>query len=178
MMAIWNGTAWRYIAATTPTNGTVLQVQSTTVTSAVTIAVSSTPVNITGMSVSITPKSTTSKVLIMGTINIGGGSSGALRTFVSLTGGNSGTGYRGDASGSNQRVVSSSDQSTDTYGSRQYQLLYLDSPSTISSVTYQAQAGSDSGSATLYLNRGFYDNSGFTNTARGASTIVAMEIAG
>lgn len=177
MVAVYNGTAWRYISATTPTNGTVLQVQSTTVTSVVTISGSSTPANITGMSVSITPKSSSSKVLIIGAINIGGGSSSSLRTFVSLTGGNAGTGYRGDANGSNQRVAISSDQPVDTYGVRQYNLLYLDAPATTSATTYQVQAGSDGGSTTLYLNRGFYDNSGLTNVARSASTITAMEIA-
>jgi hypothetical protein len=63
MVAIWNGTAWRYISATTPTNGTVLQTvvgtNSTTTTNN-----SSTYVD-TGLSATITPKSTSSKVLIL-----------------------------------------------------------------------------------------------------------------
>lgn len=61
MVAIWNGTAWRYIAATTPTNGTVLQVVSATKNQTLT---SSTSYVGTGLSLSITPKSTSSKILV------------------------------------------------------------------------------------------------------------------
>lgn len=63
MVAIWNGSSWRYIAATTPTNGTVLQVVTGTTSTTVTNN-SSTYVD-TGLSATITPKSTSSKVLIL-----------------------------------------------------------------------------------------------------------------
>jgi hypothetical protein len=62
MVAIWNGTAWRYIAATTPTNGTVLQV--VTATYSTETDNSTTTYSNTGLSAIITPKSTSSKVLI------------------------------------------------------------------------------------------------------------------
>lgn len=64
MVAIWNGTAWRYIAATTPTNGTVLQViRAVDSSSRQTTSTSFT--DVTGVSVTITPKSTTSSILVI-----------------------------------------------------------------------------------------------------------------
>ena len=63
MLAIWNGTAWRYIAAATPTNGTVLQVVTATHSTAVTN--STTTYANTGLTATITPKSSSSKILVL-----------------------------------------------------------------------------------------------------------------
>lgn len=81
MIAVWNGTAWRYIAATTPTNGTVLQMASATKTDTATLDQSS-YTDITGLSVSITPKSTSSKILVRMYVSVGTASS--ERAFFSL----------------------------------------------------------------------------------------------
>jgi hypothetical protein len=62
MMAIYNGTAWRYIAATTPTQGTVLQVVNATYSTQLGSS-SSTPAD-TGLTATITPKSSSSKILV------------------------------------------------------------------------------------------------------------------
>ena len=67
MVAIWNGTSWRYIAATTPTNGTVLQVVTGT-TNTQTSTGSGTYSDV-GLSATITPKSSSSKVLVFAQIN-------------------------------------------------------------------------------------------------------------
>jgi hypothetical protein len=64
MIAIYNGTAWRYIAAATPTNGTVLQVERDTDTTTRNTT-SSSFTDVTGVSVTITPKSITSKILVI-----------------------------------------------------------------------------------------------------------------
>ena len=61
MVALWNGSSWRYIASTTATNGTILQVVSATKNQTLT---SSTSYVGTGLSVSVTPKSTSSKILV------------------------------------------------------------------------------------------------------------------
>jgi hypothetical protein len=63
MMAIWNGTAWRYVAATTPTNGTVLQVVASTYSTSVNN--DTTTFADTGLTATITPKSTSSKILVL-----------------------------------------------------------------------------------------------------------------
>ena len=67
MVAIWNGSAWRYISATTPTNGTVLQI--TTGTTTTQTSTGSGTYSDAGLSASITPKSTSSKVLVFAQLN-------------------------------------------------------------------------------------------------------------
>jgi hypothetical protein len=62
MVAIWNGTAWRYISSTTATSGTVLQTVYAQTSAAVTYT--STTYIASGLSASITPKSTSSTILI------------------------------------------------------------------------------------------------------------------
>ena len=69
MVAIWNGTAWRYVGSAIPSvtsaiGGTVLQVVQTNV--AVNVNFAATLVT-TGITASITPKATSSKILITGT---------------------------------------------------------------------------------------------------------------
>jgi hypothetical protein len=64
MLAIWNGTAWRYIAATTPTNGTVLQIVQASY-SAVIVSNSTTTMADTNLTATITPKSSSSKILVV-----------------------------------------------------------------------------------------------------------------
>ena len=62
MVAIWNGTAWRYISATTATSGTVLQTVYAQTSAVVTY--DTTTYKASGLSVSITPKSTSSTILV------------------------------------------------------------------------------------------------------------------
>lgn len=68
MVAIWNGTAWRYISATTPTNGTVLQIVYASY--ATDTANASTTYADTGLTATITPKSTSSKILVSASIPV------------------------------------------------------------------------------------------------------------
>lgn len=136
----------------------VLQTVSTTLTTATSVGGSAFG-SITGLSATITPSSTSSKVLIMATVN--GGTFMAVR----LSGGNS-SAYRGgggvqaassDSSGNNDYVATAS-------------LLYLDSPATTSAVTYQVEAR-DMVGATVYINRSTNSATAFV-----ASTITVMEI--
>jgi hypothetical protein len=159
MVAIWNGTAWRYISATTPTNGTVLQTVYASHSTVITTT-STTPAN-TGLAATITPKSTSSKILVLQNTNF-------------LVSGNSG--YAG------VRVVKTIGGTTTTVISNQYgtgvgstvpdttgldSQFALDSPSTTSSITYTVQFWRQDGSGTLYAQ---YNGN--------PSTIVLMEIAG
>jgi len=68
MIAVWNGTAWRYISATTPTNGTVLQIVYASY--ATDTANASTTYADTGLTATITPKSTSSKILVLASIPV------------------------------------------------------------------------------------------------------------
>ena len=150
----------------------VLQVVSTTKTDTYTDAsASGTLTTITGLSATITPSSTSSKILIYVTLNYG--ANGGNRAIFGLTGGNTATAYRGDAAGSRRQVATGA-QSIDANDVVPVTMLYLDSPATTSATTYSAQAADIAG-GTLYINRSSTDTNG-TNYARYASTIVVAEI--
>ena len=133
--------------------------------------------NITGFSVSITPSSTSSKVLLTGFMSVGTNSS----SFHAL-------GYRiyrggtllnvGDADGNRARTTGGTNFGNG--GNRSPSTVainFLDSPSTTSSVTYNVRFYNQyAANTTLYLNRGgnTENNSGRT---RATSTITAMEVA-
>ena len=136
----------------------VLQTVSTTLTTAVSVGGSAWG-DVTGLAATITPSATSSKILIIASVN--GGTSAQFK----ITGGNAAS-YRG--TGGDQAASA-------TYaGNNDYienaVMLYLDSPATTSATTYQVQA-KDKVNATVYINRS--QNSA---TAYTTSTITVMEI--
>ena len=150
----------------------VLQVVSSTKSDTYTdSSASGTLTTITGLSATITPSSTSSKILIYVTLNYG--ANGGNRAVFGLTGGNTATAYRGDAAGSRRQVATGA-QSIDANDVVPVTMLYLDSPATTSATTYSAQAADIAG-GTLYVNRSSTDTNS-TNYARYASTIVVAEI--
>jgi hypothetical protein len=147
----------------------VLQVGSTTKTDTFTTS-SASFVDVTGLTVSITPSSTTSKVLVIVDTKLGGSNTTTypgvqlLRDSTDI--------YTGDAAGS--RVSASFGAnivSIDTLYS--VGLAFLDSPNTTSATTYKIQARSNSGA--MYVNRTFTDTSS-TAFYRVPSSITVMEI--
>jgi len=162
----YDGSSWAAVGA----GGKILQVVSTTKTDTFTTT-SGTYVDITGMSVSITPSSATSKVLVMVSLQ-GMGDPLNENGFVQLVRDSTAI-CIGDADGSRQRasVVMYDDNGT---AIESYTINYLDSPSTTSATTYKLQAIAYGGS-TAYVNRS--ENDGNT-AARGrtASTITVMEV--
>lgn len=143
--------------------GKVLQVVTTTKTDATTTS-SSSYVDISGMSVSITPSSSSNKVFIM--FDIGTSSTNTARNDkVRLLRGSTAivdpaNFFRLPSGGSTNEMYNCSTN-------------YVDSPSTTSATTYKLQWLSEAGSATCTLNR-----RGSDSTIRTTSTITAMEIAG
>lgn len=173
MLAIWNGTAWRYIAATTPTNGTVLQIQSTTLTEAVTISPSAnTWTDVTNFSLAITPKSSSSKILVLATISgmsAVGANDGRLRLV-------RGTTAIAVATNAGSRIDSTTTLNKVAGGSVfNAPMFHLDSPATSSSVTYKIQVHTGAGS--IYFNRTETDSDNIAYP-RTVSNITLMEIAG
>jgi len=125
----------------------------------------------TGLSASITPSSSSSKVLVLCTL---GGVSGANTSFKGKLVRGSTDIFVGD-SASNRPQASASGQTSNNYNIQQLVMNFLDSPSTTSSTTYKAQFGSN-GSVTVYLNRTSRDNDGSAEDARSASSIILMEV--
>ena len=134
----------------------------------------STKATITGLSATITPKFSTSKVLIMMNLMVGAGGD--------TTGG--GTILRdstpigiADASGSRSR-------NTFGFGLRSAQALWrsqmvshtiLDSPATTNAVTYSIKIGGNGG-VSVYINREGRNNDNATDTTIGSSSLTLMEI--
>lgn len=153
----------------------VLQVVSTTKTNTFSSS-SAADVAITGLSATITPTSSTSKILVLASFGFGIDETYNLR-FSLYRNASLISGYIGDVRGSNLR-------STIFYrglqgGQSSYNAFalgnmnYLDSPATTSALTYQVYG---SGNGTWYINRPFND---YNNSDGGtvASTITVMEIA-
>ena len=170
ILAIWNGTAWRQLAAATKT-GSVLQVASTTKTDTFTTT-STSFTDITGLSVTITPQSASSKILVSAQLN-GSEDFQVGPAYIQLVRGATNINL-GDAAGSRQRA---SAQFDNAFGSNMalINLMFLDSPATTSATTYKLQIRVNSG--TGFINRTKTDSDN-TSHARGASTITVMEIAG
>jgi hypothetical protein len=164
-LEIWNGTAWRILGLSTPTNGAVLQVAQT-VLNTTTSTTSASLVDVSGFSVSITPKSTSSKVLV--TVNLAVGFSSADDTYFNLVRGSTSIAI-GSGGTSNYSAYRRGNIIGDT-GMDTVTIVFLDSPSTTSATTYKMQYGTRVG--TLFVNRRGTD----TNFAT-SSSITAMELA-
>jgi hypothetical protein len=150
----------------------ILQVVSTTKSD--TFSTSSTSnVDITGLSLSITPKFTTSKILALVTIN--SGKSGGLPTFQLVR--ESTAIAIGDAAGSRQRASTSAYPGGSNEGDQlsTSSITFLDSPSTTSATTYKVQGRIQT--STLFINRTGNDTDSST-FPRTVSTITLMEVAG
>jgi hypothetical protein len=166
---------------TLPT-GSVLQVVQGFKSDVQTGTFGTTWVDVSGLSASITPVSTTSKILVTielkvandnptvvaarclrnNTTNIGAGdAAGNRRTGFSQ-------GYFNDAAFGNQSMP----------GVHHLGLNYLDSPASTSQQTYKVQIGGDSTSLTYYVNMTARDNNTSVADSRVSSTITLMEIAG
>ena len=151
--------------------GKIGQVVSTTVTAGTASTTSATYADITGMTLDITPAATSSKILVMFDINIGGQTGYSAKaqllrdsTVIAV----------GDAASS--RTVCSVDlrNTNDQAMMIERSMSVLDEPSTVSAVTYKLQ-WMETENTTLYLNRSYQDTDS-SHFGRAASTITAMEI--
>jgi hypothetical protein len=157
--------------------GAVLQVVSTNKTDTfASSSIANTFVDITGLSVSITPSSASNKILILATVNHGvdGIRATALKLVRNSTAIDIGT-----ASGN--RTVASTvaiGENYDTNRGEVSSINFLDSPSTTSSITYKIQVGILEATANVARVNTSGADGDFTYIARSASTITVMEIAG
>ena len=151
--------------------GSIIQVQQTVKTDTFSAAPNGTWIDITGMTVSITPKKTSSRIFLLVTL-VGSGSSTTpkarmLRDSTVLT--------VGDTSGSKQSAMFGSFLAKDANQTDTYTQQFIDNPATISPITYKMQINSDN-TVTWYLNRSPSDQDNTTG-GRYISVFTAMEIA-
>lgn len=154
--------------------GKVLQVQQTVKTNIWT-STTTAYTAVSGLSVSITPTATSSKILVMIAVNIGvGGHAGALLVYRN---GSALTGWQASADTglTNQALVNYYNN-----GDNNSQLLlssqYLDSPNSTSSQTYQVYVALPQGGGTAVLNENTSQVRFQSYSTGGVSTITAMEI--
>ena len=153
-------------------SGGVIQVKSTTKTDTDSFT-STSFTDVTGLSVSITPTRSDSKILIFANIH-GVGNSDTQAYFRFMR--DSTPICIGDAAGGRVQATLGSmyyNQQNDTKSCSQN---FLDSPSTTSAVTYKIQARTQ-GNGTLYVNRSSGDDNNATS-GRFTSTITVMEVSG
>jgi len=158
----------------TEAKGSILQVVSATKTDRAIIA-TATFTDVTGLSVAITPTSTSSKIYIAVNVHIGGKAASynamkVLRGSTVVTQGTHGTGNK-----TNMSFGGRIDEDFDTY---MVSFNFLDSPSTTSATTYKVQFASvyDSSNRAVVIN-GNEEDGNYTYTLCGTSTITAMEVA-
>ena len=156
------------VAHSTLPTGSVLQVLNSTLTGAA--STSGTSFADTGLTVTITPKSTSNKILIMvnlGLVGFSGTSDGAVFNLD-----RSGTTIGASTgAGTLNTFMQSFSQSADIFSGLSNH--FLDSPSSTSSLVYKLQWKATGSNNTLYINR-----RGADNYARAMSSMTLMEIVG
>jgi len=136
---------------------------------------SATWVDVTDLSVTLTPASTSSKILLLSSISFGTNGTSGYVYFRFHSSAASGAVFIGDTDGSRARVSWGGAENTGAAIMGNAHLSYVDSPSTASAVTYKLQIYDQGVGAISYVNRPHsdVDNASYT---RGASSITALEI--
>lgn len=152
--------------------GKVLQVKSATKTDTQS-STTTTYADVSDMSISITPSSTSSKILVFGYCSVSWDSVNA-KVGINLVRGSTNI-LIGDAAGSRQQLTGFLYLGTNCASVFPLAFNYLDAPSTTSATTYKIQFARLDSAGTVYVNRSFNDgdNSAFGRTV---STITAMEV--
>ena len=147
----------------------ILQVVSTTKTDTFSMS-STTFADVTGLSVSITPQSATSKIFV--TVDMMTGNNAASQLFARLRRDSTDIAL-GDTAGSRTRVTSGVYEGN-ANTPKAVSFSFLDSPATTSATTYKVQiASSDTTAVTVNRTEGDSDSAA---RARGVSTITVFEV--
>jgi hypothetical protein len=159
--------------------GSILQVVQSIKTDRQVISGSSAYVDISGLSATITPSSSSNKILIMLTIT--GSSADTGIKLQCLRGATILTGMYGDAGGgSSTRSIGGhfwgGGSGGNSNAGANLTMMYLDSPTTTSATTYKIQGGTNSATA-AYVNT-TYDSAAVYYELRTASHITLFEVSG
>ena len=161
-----------------PTNGGggIIQVKQTVKTDTFS-TLNETFTDVTGLSVSITPKFSTSKIMVSYS---GCGGSGQNRVghirLARVIGGTTTTDiFIGDQSGASQAQASSSFVQTNTYYVSSFSGTFIDSPSTTSAVTYKLQLAAGDQNYEVHVGKSHDNNNEFSRSTT-PSQITVMEI--
>tara|TARA_R100000234_G_C4867296_1_gene121774 strand:+ start:35 stop:550 length:516 start_codon:yes stop_codon:yes gene_type:complete len=158
--------------------GSVLQVVQTALTSALVLSTPTSFTDVTGLSVAITPKFSSSKVLIDVNL-VGEVENNTFHAIFRLLRGSTAIGI-GDSVGSRPQgsFMLDSYASGGSLAGIAAGFHFLDSPSTTSATTYKIQVQAHSGSGDVAIGRNHTDTNAAGGTGRFPSIITATEIAG
>ena len=162
--------------APTGGGGGIIQVKQTVKTDTFS-TLNETFADVTGLSVSITPKFSTSKIMVSYS---GCGGSGQNRVghirLARVIGGTTTTDiFIGDQSGASQAQASSTFVQTNTYFVSSFSGTFIDSPSTTSAVTYKLQLAAGDQDYQVHIGKD-HGNSNEFSRGRTPSQITVMEI--
>lgn len=166
-------TSPRGITSSSMPSGTILQVVNTIKTDTMTSGTSETWLDVTGMSATITPTSSTSKIHVHVCVGRFYGTNSVVWRVLR----NGSLYLAGNAASNRQQVhAAESNQGRDANHTGQLLITYIDSPASTSSQTYQLQFRQEG--TNFAFNRSGND-SDITNSyaARSSSSIILMEIA-
>tara|TARA_Y100000004_G_scaffold182423_1_gene229160 strand:- start:454 stop:966 length:513 start_codon:yes stop_codon:yes gene_type:complete len=139
---------------------------------------STSPVDVSDLSIAITPSSTSNKVLVMMDVALGTAESTGSLGAVYLVRGSTNI-YIGDAGSNRARATAQFDNNPGdmSFSIVRENAVFLDSPSSTSAQTYKVQFETHNGANEVYINRSGSDIDQ-TYIQRLASSITVMEIAG
>ena len=164
------------LTTTNPKAGNIIQVVSATKTDTFSSTTNNSFVDITGLSVAITPSATSSKILVLYDTQMSGGELffiQLVRGSTAIKVGDSDSANRVECTQGGVKQEENADKVASLGGH------FLDSPSTTSETTYKLQGRVYSGGTThtFTVNKPLNDTNA-AYTGRGASTITVMEVAG
>ena len=152
----------------------ILQLLSTTITAATAnITTSDSWEDLTGMTATITPSSTSNKIFVSWIVNIGGGDEDVVGIRMvrdsTVIGAGDAAGSRYSLWGTYRTMCDQSYEVSPMSGE------FLDSPSSTSATVYKLQWILPEGSSSVFMNRAFSDADN-ADRSRSASTITIMEV--
>ena len=164
--------------------GAIINVLSTTITTALDLGsvASGGEVQVTGLTVAITPKTTSSKMLLMYNVMASKTAHGGMSILI-LKRDSTAIGVATGLNTNQLAATNAFDQYSNTSAEQDQNTTvasgtFLDSPSTTSEITYKVFLGNTSSSSrTIYVNRGLVNSTNVYNS-RGTSTLTVMEVAG
>ena len=162
--------------------GSVIQVQSVTKTDDFSVSANSTPQDVTGLTVNITPTSSSNKILVIVHVNATANNSyaGSGFTLVRVDSGSANDIFKGDADGSTSRfTLPISGTNSDTGANNGYPDThcgsFLDSPSSTNELTYKIQVADYDNTNTVFVNGQTHSGTSSSHTAN-TSGITLMEV--
>ena len=153
-------------------SGGIIQIVQTVKTDTFSANTGSSFVDITGMTVTITPQSASNKILIIPSINLAANQS-HRHGFIIVRG--STNIHIADSASNRTRSTAFQGNPPTSVNSYHYCVPFLDSPNTTSATTYKLQCRGEGSNTDIFVNRGESDPDA-GDRLRGASSMTAMEV--